>query len=147
MADRIEITTVTIPANTVIASFQTTQADFQNGRVDRLEVRIPPGPSGLVGFRVAHSGQVIIPRRGDEWFVTDNDKLDWDLSNYPTGNAWEIDAYNIDVYEHRIFFWWHITELGRDSPIVVTPVAITPLAMAEDSGLSGRELTDIDGGV
>lgn len=144
MADRTEITEVLIPAETAIASFQTTSVSFQRGRVDRLEVRIPPGPSGLVGFRIGHSGQVIIPRQGSAWFITDNDKLDWDLDNYPTGSAWEIYAYNTDVYDHTLYFWWHLTELGTPDVGVVTPIPITPVATAEDVGLTAGEIAELD---
>jgi hypothetical protein len=132
MAHRIEPFEVVVPGGTDVASFQQTPLVFSDGRVDRLEIRIPPGPSGLVGFRVAHSGQSVIPYTGDRWFITDNDKLDWDLDNYPTGGAWELWAYNLDVYDHAIYLWFHITETIAASPPVVTPVVIEPLATAED---------------
>lgn len=132
MSDRIEVFDIAIPAGTLITSPQSTEMSFQDGRIDRLEIRVPPGPSGLVGFRIAHSGQAIIPRSGTTWIVTDNVELDWDLDNYPTGGSWAFVAYNRDVYEHTIQVRMHITELGQPAAPIVVPIPIEPLAESED---------------
>ena len=132
MSDRLEVLEVVIPAGTAIATPQETNASFQDGRVDRLQITVPPGPSGLVGFRIAHSGQTIIPRSGSAWIITDNEHIDWDTDNYPTGNAWSVVAYNLDYYDHTIYVRFHITEFGSIEPVVITPLDIQPLADAED---------------
>lgn len=139
MPDRIEVFDVTIPAGTAIATPQETALSFQRGRVDRLEIHVPPGPSGLVGFRIGHSGQSIVPRSGDAWVIADGQTLDWDLSNYPTGSAWFFAAYNTDEYIHTIQVRFHVTELGLAPVNVVQPVAIYPLAESEDIGLLPEE--------
>lgn len=140
MSDRIEIFEVLIPAGTVIASPQETQLSFQDGRLDRLQITVPPGPSGLVGFRIAHSGQSIIPRSGDAWIVTDNEHIDWDTDNYPTGNAWSVFAYNLDYYDHTIYLRFHVTEFGAITPTVIQPIDIQPLGTAEDDDIPSEEL-------
>ena len=132
MSDRVESFDVTIPGGTAIASPQETALSFQRGRVDRLKVFVPPGPSGLVGFQIAHSGQSIIPRNPARFIITDNEHVDMDLDNYPTGDAWSIRAYNIDVYDHVLYVTFHITEFGAIESPVITPLVIEPLATAED---------------
>jgi hypothetical protein len=131
MANRIEPFAVTIPAGTTVAAFLKTNLPMQEGRVDLIQVRIPPGPSGLVGFRIAHSGQSVIPYTGERWFITDDDKLDWVTENYPQGNAWQLWAYNLDVYAHTIYVWMHISDAVTNLPQTVTPVVIEPIAVSE----------------
>lgn len=134
MADRIEPFTITVPAGTLQSAHAEFPLNFADGRVDRLEIRVPPGPSGLVGFRVAHSGQSVIPYSGSEWIVADNEYLDWDTDNYPVGNAWEVWAYNEDVYPHALYFRFHITEVVALAPITQAPISIQALGEAEDTG-------------
>lgn len=136
MSDRIEQFEVTVPAGTAIASPQQTALSFQSARVDRLKVFVPPGPSGLVGFQIAHSGQPIIPRNPARFIVTDNEHVDMDLDNYPTGDAWSMFTYNIDVYDHVLYVTFHLTEFGAIEPVVITPLAIEPLGTAEDDDLT-----------
>lgn len=131
MATRIEPFTVTIPASTAQDAFQKTALSFNPGRVDQIDVRVPPGPSGLMGFRVAHSGQAVLPFTGERWFVMDDDKAEWHLESFPTGDAWELWAYNTDIYPHDVHIWFYVTELGRTIAPIITPVAIAQIAPAE----------------
>lgn len=145
MADRIEPFTVTVPAGTTEALFGQFPLSFKDGRVDRLEIHVPPGPSGLVGFRVAHSGQSVIPYTGVRWFVVDNAHLDWDLDNYPTGDFWELWAYNTDVYEHSLEVWFHVTEISVSAPVQNTPIPIEPIGEAEESEENPEDFVDLPG--
>lgn len=112
MAQRIEAPIVSVPAGTLSTAPQRTGLSWQDGRVVRIEVKVPPGPSGLVGFALGHSGQVIIPRSAGQWIIADDDTLDWDTDDYPTGNKWFMDAYNTDIYPHSLFLRIHIEEHG-----------------------------------
>lgn len=124
MAERIEIIDVTVPALTPIATPVTIALDVPDGVWVRLDQRWPPGPSGLVGIRVAHSGQVIIPRKGTAFLVTDDESLSWDMAGYPTGNKWSVVAYNTDIYAHTIKFIIHVDEIPRG---VRTPIQLVPI--------------------
>lgn len=104
---------------------------MQQGRVDLIQIRVPPGPSGLVGFRLAHSGQSVIPYTGERWFTTDNDKLDWVTERYPQGDAWQLWAYNLDLYDHTISVWMHVSDASEPRIITVIPIDIAPIALAE----------------
>lgn len=126
MATRIEPFVVTTPASTAIASFQRTSLPFQKGRVDRVEIIIPPGPSGLVGFKLAHSGQAVIPIQADIWNVADDTRFDWPLTNFPDGLAWELWTYNTDVYDHSIYLWFHVVELSLVDAVSAVPLSIAP---------------------
>lgn len=128
MASRIETFDVTIPASTPIATPQTTALNFNDGIIERLEILIPPGPSGLVGFRILHSGTTVIPYAYANFIIADNEVLKWDLENYPTGSAWSIQAYNTDVYAHTLYLRFFVIETQRYAFTAVTPIPITQAA-------------------
>lgn len=142
MADRIEPFSVTVPAGTPIATFAEFPLVFRSGKVDRLEVRVPPGPSGTVGFRIAHSGQSVIPYTGSVWVIADNELLDWDMDNYPIGSAWELWAYNIGVYDHTLHLRFHVSEIGNTSISPDVPIPIEPIGEAEEPEASPEDYID-----
>lgn len=112
MAERIELFQVTCPLGTAIATPQTTSLVMDDGELVRLEVTVPSGPSGFMGFRFRHSQQVVIPYKGSNWIITDDEKLSWDLHGYPTGSAWSIQMYNTDIWAHTVYLRLHINEIG-----------------------------------
>lgn len=135
MAQRIETFDIVTPAGTTAALPLTTAMTFDRGIVERIEVLIPPGPSGLVGFRIVHSGDVIIPRDRSKWIVADNEVIKWELEDYPTGSAWSMRTYNTDVYEHTLYVRILVRETPRSNITRAQLVSITPSATAEDIGL------------
>lgn len=127
MAARVEAPAVTIAAGTAIATPQTTLMPWTDGIVERIEVRVPPGPSGLVGFRILHSGQQVIPFRSTDWIITDDETLPWDVENFPTGGKWAVRAYNLDLYPHTLYFRFLIRELASPAVPTVNVLPIGPL--------------------
>ncbi len=136
MAQRVEHFAVTIPLGTAIAAPQTTALTFNRGIVERIEILIPPGPSGLVGFRILHSGDVVIPYDRTQWIIADNEVIKWDLEEYPTGSAWSIRAYNTDVFAHTLYVRVLVRETVRAAVVRAQLVSITPSATAEDEDVS-----------
>jgi hypothetical protein len=124
MAERIEAHQVTVPPGTAIAAPQTTALPMNPAVTRRIEIVIPPGPSGLVGFRLAHSGQVIIPFTATNWIVADSEKLDWPVDGYPTGDRWTLVAYNLDIYSHTIYLRWHVDEIPSRNNVVLPDFVI-----------------------
>lgn len=132
MAERIELFDVTILAGTAIASPQVTALSFNQGIVQQLEIIVPPGPSGLVGFRIRHSAQTVIPRSGSGWIIADNEAIKWPLEGYPVGNKWSIQAYNTDVFDHTLYLRFLIVETRRNLLEQATLVPIAPMGTSED---------------
>lgn len=124
MAERIEIVDVTIPAGTALATPVTRALNVPDGVWATIEMRWPPGPSGLVGLRIAHSGQVIIPRTGSAFLVTDDEAIIWNVEGYPSGNKWTVIGYNTDVNDHTVQFRIHVNEIpaGRPGGIQLVPI-------------------------
>lgn len=132
MAQRVEIATITVPGGTVEASPQVTDLDWRQGYPERVEIRIPPGPSGLVGVRFLHSGTLIIPKSNDEWLITDNEPVNWPLEGYPYNANWQVQSYNLDIYEHTFQVRMLLNEIGVQAGPSFTPLVITPSGLAED---------------
>lgn len=103
MATRVHVFEVETPAGTPQSSPQTTALDFPEGEVDRIEVLIPPGPSGLLGWAIDHSNQRILPYESAGFIVADGEVIKWDLERFPTGRDWQAVTYNEDVYPHTIY--------------------------------------------
>lgn len=122
MAQRTELFAVTVPAGTAQASPQVTALSFPDAVTEAVEFIIPPGPSGLVGWQLRHSGQFIIPRTANSFFVMDDVHQTWALEDYPVGNKWQVAAYNTDIYDHTLQFIFHVNELSQ--PVGTTPPLI-----------------------
>jgi hypothetical protein len=121
MATRIEITDVLIPAGTAKAAPAVVAANFDDGRVEKIELRWPPGPSGLVGLQIRHSNQVIIPYQANTFLITDDEVILWELHDFPDANAWSLVGYNLDVFDHTIQIRWLINDAA---PTVSIPPLI-----------------------
>lgn len=132
MTERIEVFQVTTPAGTAQASPLTTNLSFNQGIVHKLEITVPPGPSGLLGFRMRHSGQVVIPNSGTNFIIADNQFIQWDLEGYPVGNKWSIQTFNTDVFDHTLYLRFMINETRRNLLAGATLVPIAPGGYAED---------------
>lgn len=128
MADRIETPAITIPASTLATAPQTTALSLRDAVLERIEVRIPPGPSGLMGFAFLHSGQQVIPFTPGDWIVADDESLDWAVEHFPTGNKWSLRGYNTDVYAHTIYLRLHFRELVAAPVSAGVPLLIVPLS-------------------
>ena len=136
MADRIEAPTITIPPGTTKAVPQLTALSLQDSIVERIQVVIPPGPSGLMGFAFVHSGQQVIPFKDGEWIVVDDQRLDWPIEHFPTGDKWSVKAYNLDVHAHTIYLFLHLREIPI--PVVTRIVPVTIVATGAANAEGGR---------
>lgn len=124
MAERIEIKSITTPVGTTIANPLVTALNWRQGYPLRVEIRVPPGPSGLVGVQLAHSGEVVIPHDRTEWLVTDNESIDWPLTSYPYNAKWTVRTYNTDIYAHTIQIRMLFAEVGSQALMPITPLNI-----------------------
>lgn len=125
MADRVEVFDVTVTAGTAKATPQLTTTQFADGYVTDVEVVIPDGCKGLVGFQLAKDGNPIIPNTAGA-FITGNDEvIRWPIDNFPFGGKWQLRAYNTGVFDHTLEVRYLIREWQPPSaPAEVLPVAI-----------------------
>lgn len=102
MARELRKFAVVIPASTPQASPLVFSMEFPPRVVQRVQIVVPPGPRGEVGFQVAMSGRQIIPSEAGAFFVTDDEVIDWPLEDQNTSGGWQLIAYNTGAYNHTL---------------------------------------------
>lgn len=95
--------------------------------VTGVEVLVPPGPSGVVGFALGAAGQAVIPYNANGWIITDDEKLAWDLKVPMTSGAWQLIGYNTGYWPHTLnvrFLCDLLPIITPDAPSALDPSAI-----------------------
>ena len=104
MAQEIRVFAVSVPAGTLASAPQVTQVTMPARLVRELEILVPPGPRGEVGFTVGAAGVQVLPNQAGTWMVTDNETINWPLENQIESGGWEVRAYNTGNYPHTLTF-------------------------------------------
>lgn len=135
MAYRVLPFTVTIPANTPVASPYVQAINLDGWQLVRLDLDVPPGPAGLMGFQVYNNGVPWIPYGSGQWIIWDDVTESYYLDDQPNAGGWEIRGYNTDaVYSHAVTVRCHVnpavTATPAPAPAVVS-IATTQAASNE----------------
>jgi hypothetical protein len=110
----------TIPAATAKATPVTVKFAVPVRVVDALEVEVPDGTRGLVGFYLAFSGQQVIPYTVGQWIVWNDKERTFPLEAFPVTGAWSLVGYNTGVNAHTITVRFHVSLI----PHVAAPLTI-----------------------
>lgn len=103
MAREIRSFAVTIPANTPIANNFTADLSFPPRIVEEIEVEVPPGPRGEVGFSIGSSGVPIIPFQPGVFIITDNEIIHWPVQDQHDSGSWTFFGYNTGSFPHTLY--------------------------------------------
>lgn len=109
MAQRVVPLTVVVPTGTTAAAPAYFSLKFAPSEVERIDVRVPPGPSGLVGFAIQNGGGNYIPEGSGTYIIADDQYMQWPLSDAPDNGNWTVAAYNTDVVTHTLYFFFLIS--------------------------------------
>ena len=115
-----------IPAGTPVASPVTVALTMPSTEVVEVDIIVPPGPRGVMGFALGAAGQQVYPYKPGSWIITDNDKLVWQLEDAIDSGAWELIGYNTGAYDHTVYITF------QTNPVQEAPTSSTPIA-----GLTG----------
>lgn len=136
MAQEIREFAVLVPAGTPQGAPLVTDVSFPQRVVTSVAWRVPPGPSGLMGWALTSAGAPVIPIQPGAWMVTDNQADTWQLDGYLDSGNWQVSAYNLGVYPHTVYLTFFLDLPG---PAVV-PVPPAPGSGAGLIGTSGTVL-------
>ena len=103
---------VTIPAGTTSDSPFTADVSFPDRVVSGVHWKVPPGPSGLMGWRLSMSGGIAVIPTGGGWVITDDDSDTWPLTRQPDSGGWEVTGYNTDIYDHTVYVTFLLDFVG-----------------------------------
>lgn len=103
MAQEVRSFAVAIPAGTPKTAPLTTGIAFPTRVVSQINWRMPPGPHGLVGWRLTMGGVQVVPLPDGAWLVADDDSGEWPLTGLPVTGQWELTGYNTGVWPHTVY--------------------------------------------
>lgn len=122
---------VTIPHGTLAASPIVSAMPIGVRVVDHIDIRVPPGPRGLMGFRIMTGGQVVIPSNETSWIIADDESMPWDVTGFIDSGAWSLQGYNTGTNDHTVYIRF-LTRL----PPLPRPAPPSPIAAGQLGGIS-----------
>lgn len=125
MAERVIQNTVVIPAGTPFAAPVTVALPFDNWEVEAVDLEVPPGPTGALGFQLANNGQPWIPRTPGEWLVWDDHWERFPAENYPQAGGWQVIGWNVGLYDHAVYVRFHVNAVTSAAEAQTQPVVLT----------------------
>lgn len=109
MAQRVFQFTATIPAGTPPSSLAVIDLDLDNWVVESIDLEVPPGPAGLMGFYVANNGVAWMPQGTDEFLIWDDVIESWIFTDQPNASGWQVAGYNFDeANDHNVIVRFHV---------------------------------------
>ena len=129
MADEVRHFTATIPAGTALATPFTQDIGFSPRNVRTIDWRVPPGPSGQMGWRLTMGGVQVIPVNSDPFVVADGNGGTFVVDGYPDSGAWQVQGYNAGAFPHSVYLVFHLDLIGTPAkPLrLLDPVQLGPL--------------------
>jgi hypothetical protein len=109
MATRVLPFTVTIPPGTTPTAPATIPIALDTWIVERFDLEVPPGPSGLMGFQLYNNGVAWIPYGAKNWIVWDDNTESYYLNDQPVAGGWSVVGYNEGFYPHSVTIRAHVT--------------------------------------
>lgn len=102
-----------IPAGTPEATPVSLALGLSDQEVQQIDLQVPPGPAGVLGFALYHSGTPILPRNVGEYFVWDDHYVEWALEDVPSPGGWAVVGYNTGAYDHTIYVVLHTDPVAK----------------------------------
>jgi hypothetical protein len=127
---------VTIPAGTPKATPVTINTRFEPLAVDKIDIRVPPGPLGQMGFQIASSRQQVIPWNAGAFVVANDDSLSFPSTSYPNSGDWQVIGYNTGAFDHTIYVTFFLSLVPADAP---PTVAVTATQLSTIPELVGEQ--------
>jgi len=125
MAFEVRTFQVTIPAGTAKTSLYVESLPMPPREVVRIDMMIPAGSRGVMGFQIGSSGQQIIPKAQGTFIIADNETIVWDFEGQIDSGAWELFGYNTGTYDHTVYIRFLVnptTTTNNTTPNPIIPI-------------------------
>lgn len=136
MAQEIRQYTFDIPVTATQSAPATLDMTFPPREVERIEIIVPPGPNGLVGFQLQNSGLVVIPYDSDQWIITNDEKISWDTTGFINSGSWQVAGYNIGTKTHSVYVRF-LLNLVNQAPAPAAPIGADLDVLSNLDALTG----------
>ncbi|SRR6266536_144277 len=121
-----------IPAGTPQSAPVTVDMSMPARIVREIEVLVPPGPNGLMGFQIANSGIQIIPYNAGGFVLSNNETMRWPLVNYASSGSWQLIGYNTGIYDHTVYVRFLLSLVTDTAPAASPTVDLAALNLVGD---------------
>lgn len=134
MAERVLQATVTLPTQVSHSNDVTVALPIGDWDIEAIDLEVPPGPAGVMGFYLANNGVPWIPRTSGEYIVWDDHSERFHATNYPTGGGWQVVGHNNGDNDHVVVVRFHVNAIpspaALPAPYIITFVEhdISPTA-------------------
>lgn len=146
MADEIQAFQVTTPIGVSADSPLTTSLTMPPRIVKAVEIVIPEGCNGALGFALGAAGQNIIPYNAGAWIVGSGETLRWDMDKQINSGAWQVQSWNVGKYPHTLYVRFlvnYVVALELPPEIAPTPLpALTTMTVATMNEFFSAQLSD-----
>lgn len=113
MVNHVTTFKITTPAGTQIATPHVVHVRLGLSDVSSILCVVPPGPAGLVGFNLSIGGTQVYPVAIGQWFIFDDYNYVQDVRGQPKTGQWDIQSYNLDTYDHVIYFYFNWDDVDQ----------------------------------
>ena len=108
--------TLVIDAPPQMSAPASTPLNLGDVRLDRVDLRFPPGPSGLVGVAIVMAGTQIWPWGvAGTWLIGNDETISSDIGT-ELDQGVTITYYNNDYYQHALYFRFLYTPMALVQP-------------------------------
>ena len=121
MAQYVLQFSATIPAGTFETAPATVDLPMDNWDIEQIDLEVPPGPAGLMGFYVANNGVQWIPATPGAWLVWDDVQQSWPFTDQPNASGWAVVGYNTGVYDHSVTVRFHVNPTSAELATTTAP--------------------------
>lgn len=133
MASEVHQFSATIPAGTPTSAPVTIELGQANYEIESIDLEVPPGPSGLMGFYIALSEQQWIPWEMGEYIIWNDRTESWQTENQVVNGGWEVVGYNLGMYDHAVIVRFHTNPIP--SPVAPDVAPVIPQVNIVESGV------------
>lgn len=125
MAQRILPFTVETGTQYTPTAPLTTDLTFPSADVIQVDIMVPPGPSGFLGFYLGNGGGQVIPEGIGQWITPDDVYLSFQMEGLPNNGNWQFVSYNTGNYSHTVYLYLHVNNLNQvQGASFSTPVSL-----------------------
>jgi len=124
MATEVYAFDITIPAGTLKAAGFSYKMSMRPRIVREIDIRIPAGPSGNVGFQIGAAGTQIIPQNTGEYIIADDERIQWQIDNAIDSGAWVLYGYNTGTHDHTIYVQFQVDLISASGQDLSIPLNI-----------------------
>jgi hypothetical protein len=130
-----------VPAGTAQATPLLTLWNLGKVVVDKISVRVPPGPSGLAGLAIHYAGVPIVPSdQPGVFFVGDDQEWDWEIG-WEISGPFTLVTYNTDIYPHTFYMAAQVRDITLVAAGAAEAGATIVTSIGPPAGPSAEELS------